>query len=210
MRRIGGVKRFGTELIATVLVGLWSRFGPPTTLRSTLSIAPSDRVQRAMNLIMPLHVPNIAARGKLASLLFQSTDELLAGLANVGTIHFARFDIVDGNLCMFSIYDGDFRDYIRDFIATIGGVFDAILEHVKDPPPLPCTHHVDEFIDWIAAHDAFQLPLWPTDVVSRDLGTLPRDSLLALHRNPNIQLAIYRHYPGFSAAQIRHGLSIGW
>jgi hypothetical protein len=146
----------------------------------------------------------------LTQLLFQATSEVFAGLDNVGTIHFARFDIVDGNLCMFSVYDGDFAAYIRDFVSSIGNVFDDIVRQVKDPPRLPVREHVDEFIEWVRARDAFQMPESPVDLLTRDVETIPRDTIVALHRNPNVQLGIYRAYPGFSAAQIRDGLSIGW
>ena len=58
----------------------------------------------------------------------QSRRRFSPGLAtNVGTVHFARFVIVDNNLCMFSSYDGDFTNYIRDFIAQIGSVFDGVV-----------------------------------------------------------------------------------
>ena len=210
--RVAGMKRIGRELLAAVLVRVWSRRSPPTVLPEKPSTAPSDSLQRAMNLIMPLHVPNIAARGDLARVLFEATDEVLAGLNNVGTIHFARFDLVAGNLCMFSIYDGELEGYIRDFIASIGTVFDCIVALVKDPPHTPVSLHVDEFIDWIRAHDAFQMPESPVDLIAEggDLTTLQRNTLVALHRNPNVQLGVYRGYPGFSAAQIRQHLSIGW
>jgi len=210
MGRWDGLKRVGFELVTTALVSVWSRFSPPTAVRTTASMSPSDNLQRAMNLIMPLHVPNIVARGQLTQALFEATDAVFVGLNNIGTVHFARFDFVDGNLCMFSIYDGDFTSYIRDFIAEIGTVFDAIVAWVKDPPPLPVASHVDEFIEWIRAHDAFQMPESPVGLISRDLGTLQRDTLVALHRNPNLQLGLYRAYPGFSVAQIRQRLSIGW
>ena len=70
-----------------------------------------------MNLVMPLRFPALAVTGDLARAIFEASDQLLAGLSNVGTVHFARFVVVDGNLCMFSEYDGDFSAYIRDFIA---------------------------------------------------------------------------------------------
>jgi len=197
-------------VLATVLAAVWSRLDPPTALPPPRSMAPSDHLQRPMNLIMPLRRPSIVARSQLTRTLVQGTDEVLSGLNNVGTIHFARFDIVAGNLCMFSIYDGDLGGYVRDFIATIGNAFDAILTWVKDPPPLPVGSHVEEFIAWIEAHDAFQMPEQPTDLISRTLSTLPRDTMVALHRHPNVQLGVYRGYPGFSAAQIRHHLSVGW
>lgn len=202
--------RFGTEVAASVLARVWSRCEAPARLSTVASQAPSDHLQRPMNLIMPLRRPSLLARGKLTQTLVGATDEVLAGLNNVGTIHFARFDIVAGNLCMFSIYDGDLGGYVRDFIATIGHAFDSILSWVKDPPALPVGDHVEEFIEWIEAHDAFQLPERPTDLITRSLSTLPRDTVLALHRHPNVQLGVYRGYPGFTAAQIRHHLSVGW
>lgn len=200
------VLRVGTEVLARV----WARCEAPARLSAVASPAPSDHLQRPMNLIMPLRRPSLLARGKLTQTLVGATDEVLAGLNNVGTIHFARFDIVAGNLCMFSIYDGDLGGYVRDFIATIGNAFDGILAWVKDPPALPVGAHVEEFIEWIEAHDAFQLPERPTDLITRSLSTLPRDTLLALHRHPDVQLGVYRGYPGFTAAQIRHHLSVGW
>jgi hypothetical protein len=61
-------------------------------------LALSDNVQRTMNLIMPLRYPNSAGRGEVVAALTEATDEVLVGLNNVGTVHFARFTIVDGNL----------------------------------------------------------------------------------------------------------------
>ena len=208
--RCAAARRLGTEVMASVLARAWSRCEPRPRLSTAASQAPSDHLQRPMNLIMPLRRPNLVARGKLTKTLVGATDEVLAGLNNVGTIHFARFDIVAGNLCMFSIYDGDLGGYVRDFIATIGNAFDSILSCVKDPPTLSVGDNVEEFVEWIEAHDAFQLPERPTDLITRSLSTLPRDTVLALHRHPNVQLGVYRGYPGFTAAQIRHHLSVGW
>ena len=61
-----------------------------------------------MNLVMPLKFPQVAYRVQLGQMLFDAADEILGGLNNVGTVHFARFDVIEGNLCMFSIFDGDF------------------------------------------------------------------------------------------------------
>lgn len=205
-----GAKRWLTETFTAITVRYWARRSRPTPDPPLATRAPSDNLQRSMNLIMPLYTPNIYARGQLVQALFNAMTEVLAGLNNVGTVHFARFDLIDGNLCMISVYDGDFRSYIRDFIASIGDVFDLIVAQVKDPPPLPVALHVEEFIDWVHAHDAFQMPESPVDLMTGRLATLPRDTLLALHRNPNVQLGFYRAYPGFSVAQVRDKLSIGW
>jgi hypothetical protein len=203
------VRRHAREVAIAGLGAAWSRVLPPGR-RPPRSPAPSERLQRTMNLIMPLRVPHLAVTADLARAIFESSDQLLAGLTNVGTVHFARFVVVDGNLCMFSEYDGDFSAYILDFVATLGSTLDAVMACVKDPPPTPVQDHPEEFVEWVRQRDAFQLTDDPTDLITRDLDTLQRDSVVALHRAGNVQLAIYRHYPGYSAAQIRDRLSLGW
>jgi hypothetical protein len=162
-----------------------------------------------MNLVMPLRWPGVVGRGELVQALSEASGALVVGLNNVGTVHFARFDVLGNNLCMFSVYDGEFSAYIRDFVATVGGVFDTVMGFVKDPPPLPVTDHVHDFVDWVSRHDAFQFPDEGADIAP-NLAGLQRAGLVTLHRNPNVQLGAYRAYPGFSAAQIRQQLSVGW
>jgi hypothetical protein len=196
-------------LVGSLLTAIWSHFEQPPPMTAKSSLAPSDNLQTPMNLVMPLKFPQVAFRAQLGKMLFEAVDEILAGLDNVGTVHFARFDVIQGNLCMFSIFDGDFNGYIRDFIGAIGGAFDGIMGFVKDPAPTPCGENVDEFIDWVRNHDSLQVPELPTDVTP-DLVALQRKTLLLLQRNGNAQMGVYRGYPGYSVAQIRHGLGIGW
>jgi hypothetical protein len=203
-------RRVGLEVVAAVLAEAWSRRDGAQPRVVHASMAPSDHLQRPMNLIMPLHRPNLISRGLVTQALVKATDEVISGLNNIGTVHFARFDIVAGNLCMFSIYDGDLSGYVRDFVVTIGNAFDQMFQHVKDPPAIPVRHNVEEFVAWVRARDAFQLPEQPTGLITRDLVSLERDTVLALHRHPNVQLGVYRGYPGASAAQIRQSLSVGW
>jgi hypothetical protein len=177
---------------------------------------PSDNVMRTMNLVMPIKDKTAVGRAQVASAVGSSLDEIYSGLDNVGTVHMARFSIVDNNLLMFSFYDGDFHTYIRDFIVTLGHAFDAVVELVEDPPNTPCWQHVDEFIDWVHRHDAFQLPDDPgqlVDVIApelTDVRDLSRALVLQLDANPNVQLGSYRAYPGFSVAQVRDKMGIGW
>ena len=84
-----------------------------------------------MNLIMPLKDKSAIGRAKAAAAIAQNVDEIFAGLDNVGTVHFARFLLIGDYICMISVYDGDFSNYIRDFIATIGSVFDEIVKLVE-------------------------------------------------------------------------------
>src|SRR6201997_3696028 len=134
--------------------------GPP------YSVQPGDNLQRMMNLVMPLKDKSPIGRAIAALAIAQNKDEIYAGLDNVGTVHFARFVIVDDNICMFSVYDGDFTNYIRDFIATIGSVFDAVVELVEGGEDvIPSEENVEKFIDWVHAHDLYQVPDTATDVL---------------------------------------------
>ncbi|MCX8498205.1 MAG: hypothetical protein ORN25_02450, partial [Caulobacteraceae bacterium] len=101
---------------------------------------------------MPLKNKSPVGRAMAAMVISQNIDEIFTGLDNVGTIHFARFIIIDDNLCMLSVYDGDFSNYIRDFIVAIGNVLDGILSQVEDGDDvIPTRDNVDKFIDWV--HD---------------------------------------------------------
>ncbi len=215
-------------LAARIVVPYWAwripvkpqEGGPP------LSIQPGDNLQRMMNLVMPLKDKSPVGRAKAALAIAQNKDEIYAGLDNVGTVHFARFVIVDDNICMFSVYDGDFTNYIRDFIATIGSVFDAVVGLVEEGDAvIPSEQNVEAFIDWVHAHDMYQVPDVATGAMRDqeavngdkagsgpdDLRLLPRDLILQLNVNTNVSLGSgYRAYPGYSAAQVRQQLGLGW
>jgi hypothetical protein len=187
---------------------------------------PGDNLQCMMNLIMPLKVKSPIGRAEAALAIAQNKDAIYAGLNNVGTVHFARFVIVGDNICMFSVYDGDFTNYIRDFIATIGQVFNAVVELVEGGEEvLPCEDHPEKFIQWVHDRDLYQVPDTATDFLrdqealngdtaesgNDDLTLLPRQMILQLRANPNVSLGSgYRAYPGYSVAQVREKLKLGW
>jgi hypothetical protein len=185
-----------------------------------------DNVQCTMNLIMPLKIKSPIGRAEAALAIAQNKDAIYAGLNNVGTVHFARFVIVGDNICMFSVYDGDFTNYIRDFIATIGSVFNAVVELVEGGDDvIPCEENVEAFIQWVHERDLYQVPDTATDFLrdqealdedraafgNDDLTLLPRKLVLQLRANANVSLGSgYRAYPGFSVAQVRKQLGLGW
>jgi hypothetical protein len=216
---------------AYILVPIWARLTPvkrlPGGARS--AIQPGENVQSMMNLIMPLKKENRSpiGRAKAALAIAENRDQIFAGLDNVGTVHFARFVIVNDNICMFSFYDGDFTNYIRDFIATIGGAFNDVVKLVEGGDALiPCEENVEAFIQWIHERDLYQVPDTATDFlrdqealngdravspVNDDLTLLPRKMVLQLRANKNVSLGSgYRAYPGFSVAQVRKQLGLGW
>ena len=214
-------------IAAKILVPYWSWRTPVKRLEGgpRPSVQPGDNVQRMMNLVMPLKDKSAVGRALAALAIAQNKDEIYAGLDNVGTVHFARFVIVADNICMFSVYDGDFTNYIRDFIVTIGSVFDAVVGLVEGGDKvIPSAEHVDEFIDWVHDHDLFQVSDVATDILrdqeavngdtgggNDDLRKLPRQLILQLNVNCNVSLGSgYRAYPGYSAAQVRQQFGVGW
>jgi hypothetical protein len=224
-------KRWFKYAGAYILVPIWAWLTPVKRLPGGPgpSARPGDNLQSMMNLIMPLKKENRSpiGRAKAALAIAENRDQIFAGLDNVGTVHFARFVIVNDNICMFSFYDGDFTNYIRDFIATIGGAFNDVVKLVEGGDALvPCEKNVEAFIQWIHEHDLYQVPDTPTDFlrdqedlngdkavspVDDDLTLLPRKLVLQLRANANVSLGSgYRAYPGFSVAQIRKQLGLGW
>jgi hypothetical protein len=216
------------RLASLVLVPFWAWRMPVKPLPGgpRPSIQPGDNLQCMMNLIMPLKIKSPIGRAEAAKAIAENKDAIFAGLNNVGTVHFARFVIVDNNVCMFSVYDGDFTNYIRDFIATIGNVFNAVVKLVEGGDAvIPCEDNVEAFIQWVHERDLYQVPDTITDFLrdqealngdkaisgNDDLTLLPPKLILQLRANANVSLGSgYRAYPGFSAAQVRERLGIGW
>jgi hypothetical protein len=84
---------------------------------------------------------------------------IITALNNLANVHFARFVFLDNNqLAVITTYDGDFVSYIDDFINEIGDVFNVLLEHVADNPPLPVQDHRQEFLAFVQAHDVRCVP----------------------------------------------------
>lgn len=197
------------RLLDRLVIAYWRRRTPIEVPGRQWSMAPGDNVQQTMNLVMPLADTSPIAIAHMASAMSSVQDVLSAGLDNVGTVHIARFDVIGDKLCMISVYDGDFATYIRDFIVTIGAVFDLLLDYVAEPrPPRPVEQNIDAFIDWVDEHDLFQVA--GLIDLSPDLATVPRSVVLLFDERPEVQLAVYRSYPGFTVAQIRKALGIGW
>lgn len=211
------------RIVGPAVVAYWRRRYRGTHAPAhQFSMAPSDNIQRAMNLVMPLRDPSAIGRARLIQMMAAAGDEVAAGLHNTAVVHFGRFTLVDGNLIMFSVYDGDFENYIRDFIYNIGGFFTALMDHVDRPAPTPVEHHPDAFVEWVRDRDALQLPEDVT-ALGDDLDEIQRRLVLTLDPKRNrhltthdhmvrsdVQIFLYRNYPGYSVPEIRDALQIGW
>jgi hypothetical protein len=110
-------------------------------------------VQTPLTCIMPIKSqPDYLA---LVELLKNAKSAVDTALDSVKTVHFARFVFLQNNtqLAIITTFDGSFADYISDFATHIGPIFDALFQHIAEPPPLPVKKNTDAFIAWVDAHD---------------------------------------------------------
>lgn len=80
---------------------------------------------------------------------------VVVALNKIGTVHFARFAFLDDTqqLAVITSYDGEFEVYINEFINEIGEVFNELLKHVMNAPPLPVQTYRQEFLKYVRAVD---------------------------------------------------------
>jgi hypothetical protein len=126
-----------------------------------------------LSLMMPV-LPGTSLL-KIAAALESSQKQIDAALLSIGTVHFARFllldrsqpnlqpklsDAVSSDTLIISViteYDGSFNAYINDFVAQLGGVFDVLLSFVVGGAALtPVANNVAAFEAFITANDASQ------------------------------------------------------
>lgn len=69
----------------------------------------------------------------------------------IGTIHYSRFTLLSERTLLFlGDFDGEFAQLMLDLAKVAGPLFDAILQHVTDPPPSPVTANSEAFVEWAA------------------------------------------------------------
>jgi hypothetical protein len=114
-------------------------------------------VQKPLTLVMRVRTEaREALRAEVDRLqaLPREQNPVITALDAIGTVHFARFVFLDDErLAVITTYDGDFERYIMDFVDHIGPVFDMLLPHMVDPPPLPVQQHPEEFLAYVNRHD---------------------------------------------------------
>jgi len=71
----------------------------------------------------------------------------------IGTIHYSRFTVLSEKTLLFiGDFDGEFSEVMNELAKHAGPVFDAIFEHVVDPPSTPVADHAEAFVEWTANH----------------------------------------------------------
>lgn len=119
--------------------------------------------------------------GQLQGLLASHQEAINTALGAVGTVHYARFVVLDASspnlqplanstgpfqLAVITTYDGNFDMYIQDFVQQLPDVFDALLGFTTDGAGLvPARDNVSQLTAWIKANDASQQP--PNSLLSQ-------------------------------------------
>jgi len=107
--------------------------------------------QNHFTLSFPLKAPADATA--MADQLPPLMPQLFQAADAIGTIHYSRFTLLsDKTLLFLGDFDGEFGELMIDLAWQAGPVFDAIFEHVDNPPPTPAADHVDSFAGWMAEH----------------------------------------------------------
>jgi hypothetical protein len=78
--------------------------------------------------------------------LFQAEDK-------IGTIYSSRFTVLNEKTLLFlGDFDGELGPLMTDLAKHAGPVFDAIFQHVENPPPTLVAANADAFVEWTAGH----------------------------------------------------------
>jgi hypothetical protein len=116
-------------------------------------------VQSPLTLVMAIksEQDSAALAGLLQKIQSAPPDKnpIWTALNKLKTVHFARFVFLENNtkLAVITTYDGSFDDYINEFIDEIGDVFNALLTHMTDGPPLPVQQNRQAFLDYVRKND---------------------------------------------------------
>jgi hypothetical protein len=71
----------------------------------------------------------------------------------IGAIHYSRFTVLSEKTLLFlGDFDGEFGELMTALAKAAGPLFDAIFQHVEQPPPGPVAANVNAFVEWTASH----------------------------------------------------------
>jgi hypothetical protein len=114
-----------------------------------------------------------------AKMLAEQLPPLMPGLFQaadtVGTIHYARFTVLSEKTLLFlGDFDGEFGQLMADLARQAGPVFDAIFEHVDEPPATSVADYTEAFVEWTAAHLVHPLNVYTAypDVTAKEIKAL--------------------------------------
>jgi hypothetical protein len=107
--------------------------------------------QNHFTISFPLKTP--ADAKALAEQLPPLMPKMFKAADTIGRIHYSRFTILSERTLLFlADFDGDFGPLLGDLAKAAGPVFDAIFQHVDNPPPTPIAANAAAFVEWSASH----------------------------------------------------------
>jgi hypothetical protein len=107
--------------------------------------------QNHLTLAFPLKSP--ADAKALAETLPPMMPALFKAEDAIGTVHYSRFTVLSDKTFLFlADFDGEFGQLMLDLAKAAGPVFDAIFQHVDNPPLTPVAANADAFVEWTAEH----------------------------------------------------------
>ena len=107
--------------------------------------------QNHFTISFPLKSP--ADAKSIVQQLSAMTPELFRVNDTIGTVHYSRFTVLSEKTLLFlGDFDGEFPKLMADLARLAGPVFDAIFQHVDDPPSMPVAANSDAFVKWTQAH----------------------------------------------------------
>lgn len=118
----------------------------------------TEQVSHPLTLVMNIKSPADAQQLKELLDGFENMPEgknpINVALTKIGTVHFARFVFLSElQLAVITSYDGEFARYIQDFTNEIGDIFNTLLSHMADAPPLPVQNNLKEFMLYVQNND---------------------------------------------------------
>jgi len=107
--------------------------------------------QNHFTLSFPLKSPDAAQA--VAQQLPPLMPELFKAEDAIGKVHYSRFTVLSEKTLLFlGDFDGEFSQLMAALARQSGQTFDAIFQHVDNPPPTPVAGNPDAFIQWSEAH----------------------------------------------------------
>jgi hypothetical protein len=94
---------------------------------------------------------------------------------SIGTIHYSRFTLLSEKTLLFlGDFDGEFGELFAALAKSAGPVFDAIFQHVTEPPPSPVAGNAEAFAEWVGDHMATALNLYTAypDITAKEIKAL--------------------------------------
>ena len=102
------------------------------------------------HLVIDLPIRGAANAKALPEELPPLMPDLAKAQDDLGTVHFSRFMVEgDEKLLFLSDIDGEVDEHIERLVESAGPVFDAIFEHVDDPPATPVADDPERVVKWL-------------------------------------------------------------